>query len=303
MVYWTYRNEKIREESNMRCQVCGLESGKYPLCRACNEKKEKGEIIKCPRCGRWHYADAECRTEEQGDQEDFLYALKSSLVTENERKYLNCIRSVLPENCLVQVQANLATFITRTDHARYQNELYRNVDFLITDLSYRPLVAVEINDQTHQREDRKERDRKVANICEEAGIPLITLWTSYGVNPEYIKSRIEEAVASLPVERVHHFAKQKEEDIKKEGCYIATCVYGSYDCPQVWVLRRFRDGTLRKTPMGRLFVKFYYAVSPALVRKVGEKRLFRTVSRSFLDALISRLRKRGVEDTPYEDKR
>lgn len=28
------------------------------------------------------------------------------------------------------------------------------------------------------------------------------------------------------------------------GCYIATCVYGSYDCPQVWILRRFRDDIL-----------------------------------------------------------
>ncbi|MDR0918559.1 MAG: hypothetical protein LBM93_04840 [Oscillospiraceae bacterium] len=24
-------------------------------------------------------------------------------------------------------------------------------------------------------------------------------------------------------------------------CYIATAVYGSYDCPEVWTLRRFRD--------------------------------------------------------------
>ncbi len=32
-----------------------------------------------------------------------------------------------------------------------------------------------------------------------------------------------------------------------KGCYIATCVYGSYDCPQVWTLRRFRDYTLDET--------------------------------------------------------
>ena len=32
-----------------------------------------------------------------------------------------------------------------------------------------------------------------------------------------------------------------------QGCYVATCVYGSYDCPQVWTLRRFRDNTLAET--------------------------------------------------------
>ena len=34
---------------------------------------------------------------------------------------------------------------------------------------------------------------------------------------------------------------------KKSGCYIATAVYGSYDCPQVWTLRRYRDYTLAET--------------------------------------------------------
>lgn len=37
------------------------------------------------------------------------------------------------------------------------------------------------------------------------------------------------------------------------GCYVATAVYGSYDCPQVWTLRRFRDYTLAETWYGRAF--------------------------------------------------
>ena len=63
--------------------------------------------------------------------------------------YLNYIRSILPENCRIQPQANLASFISRTDGAKYQNELFRNVDFIVTDLAYRPLFVIEINDQTH----------------------------------------------------------------------------------------------------------------------------------------------------------
>jgi len=37
------------------------------------------------------------------------------------------------------------------------------------------------------------------------------------------------------------------------GCYIATSVYGSYDCPQVWTLRRYRDYNLSNT----LLLKFF----------------------------------------------
>ena len=41
------------------------------------------------------------------------------------------------------------------------------------------------------------------------------------------------------------FRYSKRGSRKKNGCYIATCVYENYDCPQVWTLRRFRDETLK----------------------------------------------------------
>src|SRR5690606_15252813 len=47
----------------------------------------------------------------------------------------------------------------------------------------------------------------------------------------------------------------------KEGCYIATMIYGDYDHPQVIVLRSFRDNYLCKSYVGRLFIRFYYKVS------------------------------------------
>ena len=85
-----------------------------------------------------------------------------------------------------------------------------------------------------------------------------------------------------------------------EGCYIATCVYGSYDCPQVWTLRRFRDHTLKRTAAGRVFVRCYYALSPTLVRWFGETTTFRTFWRKVLDRMVGRLNENGVADTRYE---
>lgn len=299
----------------MKCKVCGAESGKYPLCKECNRKKEKGEIIKCPKCQQWHYANVPCTEDDKNMEDKFLYTLKASLVTKTEMEYLNGIKAVLPENCLVQPQVNLASFIMRTDGARFQNELYRNVDFMITDLSYRPLFIIEINDQTHMTPDRRERDKKVSFICEEAGIPIIKLWTSYGVNQEYIKKRIMETLAALPAKRIQHFAKEKEPqkdvlpaqppveqfDKKKKGCYIATCVYGSYDCPQVWTLRRFRDSNLRRSRLGRGFIELYYALSPIFVRLFGDKKAFRVLGKKCLDVLVLRLQRKGIKDTPYTD--
>lgn len=93
-----------------------------------------------------------------------------------------------------------------------------------------------------------------------------------------------------------------EQTSSKQGCYIATCVYGGYDCPEVWLLRRFRDDYLRKNLFGRLFVKIYYTFSPYLVKKLGHLALFKTLSGKCLSPLVKTLRDRGVSDSPYSDK-
>lgn len=92
------------------------------------------------------------------------------------------------------------------------------------------------------------------------------------------------------------------ETEKKKGCYVATAVYGSYDCPQVWTLRRYRDDTLAATRRGRAFIRTYYAVSPTLVKWFGETAWFRNMWKPRLDKMVERLNAEGVQDTPYEDK-
>lgn len=97
--------------------------------------------------------------------------------------------------------------------------------------------------------------------------------------------------------------KKKSKATKKSGgCYIATCVYGSYDCPEVWTLRRFRDFTLDETWYGRLFIRCYYAISPAIVNWFGETKWFRTFWKTTLDKMVRRLNEKGVENTKYSDK-
>lgn len=85
------------------------------------------------------------------------------------------------------------------------------------------------------------------------------------------------------------------------GCYIATAVYGSYDCPEVWTLRRYRDKQLAKTWYGRMFIRTYYAISPTLVKWFGETQWFKNMCKSKLDKMVYRLQKEGIDNTPYQD--
>lgn len=296
----------------MKCKVCGAESGKYPLCRLCNDKKERGEVVKCDKCGQWHYTFSPCSaTVFSTDSTTYLYEPRKNLITQVEQNFYDAIKLSVPNGYFVFPQVNLAAFIQRTDDARFHNELFRNVDFLVTDPQYKPIFIIEINDQTHLNSNRKERDEKVGKICEEAGIPIVKFWTSYGVNPEYIKKRIDETLTNLPVMRIHHFNQPSIPDSplappsslapQKKGCYIATCVYGSYDCPQVWALRRYRDHTLSETWFGRLFVRLYYTISPTIVTWFGNCKWFRTICKFFLDKIVSKLQANGIDSTPYND--
>lgn len=86
------------------------------------------------------------------------------------------------------------------------------------------------------------------------------------------------------------------------GCYIATAVYGSYDCPEVWTLRRYRDNVLDNSWYGRLFIKCYYAISPTLVKWFGESKWFRNIFSKPLNRWVNKLNENGFENTPYNDK-
>lgn len=90
--------------------------------------------------------------------------------------------------------------------------------------------------------------------------------------------------------------------VQTGGCYVATAVYGSYDCPEVWTLRRFRDNTLAETWYGRAFIHTYYAISPTLVKWFGKTEWFKNMWKPTLDRMVKQLNGEGVENTPYNDR-
>ena len=75
----------------------------------------------------------------------------------------------------------------------------------------------------------------------------------------YKSSYRDEEIARLTNEIKAQDSSYTPPEVKSGGCYVATAVYGSYDCPQVWTLRRYRDFALAETWHGRAFIHLYYA--------------------------------------------
>lgn len=115
------------------------------------------------------------------------------------------------------------------------------------------------------------------------------------------KKKAEEKIQKYG-EKIKSYNAYYQAPKASSGCYIATAVYGSYDCPQVWTLRRFRDNTLAETWYGRAFIRIYYTISPTLVRWFGNTAWFKNMWKPALDRMVSTLNNNGVESTPYNDR-
>jgi len=70
------------------------------------------------------------------------------------------------------------------------------------------------------------------------------------------------------------------------GCFIATAAFGSYHAPEVVLLQKFRDRILLASDPGKLFVEFYYRVSPPIADFISQDDLLRRATRLSLKPLI-----------------
>jgi hypothetical protein len=80
---------------------------------------------------------------------------------------------------------------------------------------------------------------------------------------------------------------QQQKFVVLHGCFVATAAYGSSMQPAVAMLRRFRDDALLTTPLGRLFVATYYALSPPLANVIASDERLRAGARGMLSPVVT----------------
>lgn len=187
---------------------------------------------------------------------------------------------------------------------KYREEMY---DLTMTLLEKLQEVAanhhIKYNDNKYKWSSNEFADVycQIGNVC----YPINNTWA---YRPYFLADIYGPGLNEVGISRIREvnpsFKSRHSTDSEKSsgGCYVATCVYGSYDCPQVWTLRRYRDDTLGATWYGRLFIRTYYAISPTLVKWFGHTDWFKKMWKGKLDRMVDKLQSKGVENTPYEDK-
>lgn len=182
-------------EQRNTCPICNgeLEKSWHILCSSCFRKMCDGQIVGIKYDNKWLVRTHEDTHEEWKPLEkgcslepDPVFTKKEKLVTDNEKRFLDVIYKAMEivygKDFRVFPQVALSSIIQKKA-TKWRSELFRSVDFLVTSLDYRPLVVIEINDQSHDNKSRIKRDNNLRAICREAELPILFLDGCKDVSP------------------------------------------------------------------------------------------------------------------------
>jgi|SRR3989339_944303 len=128
----------------------------------------------------------------------YSYKKKQFFMTGVEHKFHDTLIEGVGHKYYVFPQVHLSSIIDnkvvgQNWKAAFSHINGKSVDFVLCDKEYiAPRLAIELDDRSHEREDRKERDTEVERILEEAGLPLLRIENHGSFNAEDIREKINE---------------------------------------------------------------------------------------------------------------
>jgi len=128
---------------------------------------------------------------------DPRYKLKKSLLTNTEKKFLEVLSPLVGEEYHLMLQVQLSGIVEPihssfryTNYPDFNRIKAKSIDFVLYDLNYEPIVAIELDDPSHTRPDRVLRDEFVDSTMRQVGLPLVRIPAAYSYNQEEIKRLI-----------------------------------------------------------------------------------------------------------------
>ncbi len=128
------------------------------------------------------------------------YDKRPSLLTEAERKFFHALREAVDGAWSLQAMVRLADILqVRQDAPQRQawtnRILAKHLDFVLCDHDRLDMVlAIELDDKTHDRKDRQQRDRFVNDALAAARLPLLRVPVSDSYDPAKLREKIDALV-------------------------------------------------------------------------------------------------------------
>jgi very-short-patch-repair endonuclease len=111
----------------------------------------------------------------------FKYKKRGFFMTRAEHECYDALIKAVGDRYYIFPQAHLPTFIDvrvkgQDWFSAFRHIDEKSVDFVLCDKAYlSPKLAIELDDKTHERPERKERDKEVERILKMANLPLLRL--------------------------------------------------------------------------------------------------------------------------------
>lgn len=112
--------------------------------------------------------------------QDFPYAVQNHFLSPAELSFYQVLRGVVEDRAVVCPKVGLGDVFWVEVKDKSQFRAYRNridrkhVDFMLCDpMTMQPVLGIELDDKSHERADRQERDAFVDSVFEAAKLPLL----------------------------------------------------------------------------------------------------------------------------------
>ena len=109
---------------------------------------------------------------------EYTYALRDDFLSRAEASFFHVLRAAVATEYLIFPKVRLADLVfpprQEGQFGAWQRINRKHVDFVLcAPRTLRPLVALELDDRSHRRPDRLERDAFVDRVFADAGLPLV----------------------------------------------------------------------------------------------------------------------------------
>ena len=125
------------------------------------------------------------------------YASRNSLTTKSELRFYRSLQKAVQDDWDIFAMVRIADLLRVEKDAKQKRKwlnkiLAKHIDFVLCDPgSLQPILCIELDDPTHNRPDRVERDIFVNKAFESAGLPLLRVPTQPAYRAREIRDLID----------------------------------------------------------------------------------------------------------------
>jgi len=124
-----------------------------------------------------------------------VYKKRDYLMTKAELEFFRVLESIIKNQYYIIPQLSISKIAAVTkgkNYHTYLNKIDRKtVDFVLFDKEYfSPIMVIELDDSSHNSENRRMRDDFVDNVMEKIGLKIIHIKTAYTYNEEELANLI-----------------------------------------------------------------------------------------------------------------